>query len=93
MILTSPIWPLIYSSTDSTDTFFSLHFSLIEKGKSFPKSETLVKMVNIFGCNTKDLFDFEPIENVENLKEKLESLINELPEEKLKVLYIVGKNI
>lgn len=67
--------------------------SLIEKGKSFPKSETLVKMVNIFGCNTKDLFDFEPIENVENLKEKLESLINELPEEKLKVLYIVGKNI
>ena len=67
--------------------------SLIEKGKSFPKSETLVKMVNVFNCNTKDLFDFEPIENIENLKLKLEDLINELPEEKLKILYLIGKNI
>ena len=41
----------------------------------------------------KDLFDFEPIENVANLKDELLKVMDKLPEEKLKTLYIIAKNI
>ena len=41
----------------------------------------------------KDLFDFEPIENVENLKNEIATLVERLPEDKLKTLYLIGKNL
>ena len=41
----------------------------------------------------KDLFDFEPIENVENLKTEIATLVERLPEDKLKILYLIGKNL
>ena len=67
--------------------------SLIENGTSFPTPETLVKMANVFNCSLKDLFDFEPMESIENIQFELQKIINYLPEEKLKTLYIIGKNL
>ena len=67
--------------------------SLIEVGKSFPNTETIVNMACVFDCNFKDLFDFETVQNIKNLKKELLNLIDKLPEEKLKTLYLIGKNI
>lgn len=67
--------------------------SLIEIGKCFPKPETLSSIVNFFKCSIRDLFDFEPLENVKDLKKEISNIIKMLPEEKLKMLYIIGKNI
>ena len=67
--------------------------SLIENGTSFPTPATLVKMSKIFNCSLKDLFDFEPFESIENIQFELQKIINYLPEEKLKILYLIGKNL
>ncbi len=67
--------------------------SLIELGSSFPNPETLTNMIKVFNCSMKDLFDFEPIENVENLKNEIATLVERLPEDKLKTLYLIGKNL
>ena len=67
--------------------------SLIELGKSFPNTETLVNITKVFECTVKDLFDFDGIQNIEALRDELLKLIEKLPEEKLKTLYMVGKNI
>lgn len=67
--------------------------SLIELGKSFPKPDTLSNIANVFNCSMSDLFDFEPISNILDLKKELLKVIENLPEEKLKSLYIIGKNI
>lgn len=67
--------------------------SLIELGESFPSPQTLGNIVSVFNCSMKDLFDFEPIENVANLKDELLKVMDKLPEEKLKTLYIIAKNI
>ncbi len=67
--------------------------SLIELGKSFPKPLTLSKISEICNCNISDLFNFEPVINIDKLKVEMFKLIDTLPEDKLKTLYIVGKNI
>ena len=67
--------------------------SLIELGKSYPNPETLSNIATSLNCSLKDLFDFEPITNIENLKNELCRIIETMPEDKLKTLYIVGKNI
>ena len=41
----------------------------------------------------KDLFDFEPVDNITNLKEELLKLIEDSSEEKLKTIYIIAKNL
>lgn len=67
--------------------------SLIEKGLSFPNPYTLIKMTEVFNCSIKDLFDFEIIEASKNIRKELQNIISYLPDEKLKVLYIVSKNL
>ena len=67
--------------------------SLIENGSCFPSPEVLVKMAEIFHCSLQDLFDFDPIENTENIKLKLFDIVNNLPNDKLKAFYIIGKNL
>lgn len=65
--------------------------SLIELGSSFPSPEAFTKIANVFSCSIKDLFDFEPIINIENLKCELLNLTEKLSEEKLKTLYLIAK--
>lgn len=67
--------------------------SLIELGSSFPNPEALIHIAKVFNCSIKDLFDFEPIINIENLKDELSKLTNKLSEDKLKTLYLIAKNL
>lgn len=67
--------------------------SLIELGSSFPNPEALINIAKVFNCSIKDLFDFEPIINIENLKDELSKLTNKLSEDKLKTLYLIAKNL
>ena len=67
--------------------------SLIELGKSFPNPETLLNIAKVFNCDIKELFDFELLKENKNIKEDLTNLIESLPEDKLKLLYLIAKNI
>ena len=67
--------------------------SLIENGASFPTPETIVKIANLFECQISDLFNFDAVEETKNIKKELEKIICVLPEEKLKTLYVIGKNL
>lgn len=67
--------------------------SLIELGKSFPSIKTLINISNVLNCSLGDLFNLEPCENIKNIKKELLNSINNLPDEKLKILYAVFKNI
>ena len=67
--------------------------SLIELGESFPSPQTLINMTSVFNCNMRDLFDFEHVQDINNLKIELRKLVEILPEDKLKTLYLIGKNL
>ena len=67
--------------------------SLIELGKSFPSPKTISKIASFLNCPVSDLFDFKLIKETKITKSKLSGLIENLPEEKLKILYIIAKNI
>ena len=68
------------------------NLSNIECGISFP-SKSLLQIAEAFDISLKDLFDFEPIINIENLKDELSKLTNKLSEDKLKTLYLIAKNL
>lgn len=67
--------------------------SLIELGSSFPNPITLTNISKALNCSMKDLFDFEPVDSIANLKEELFDLIETSSEEKLKTIYIIAKNL
>ena len=67
--------------------------SLIEIGESFPNPITLTNISKALNCSMKDLFDFEPVDSIANLKEELFDLIETSSEEKLKTIYIIAKNL
>lgn len=67
--------------------------SLIEPGKSFLNPETLLNIAEVFNCDIKELFDFELLKENKNIKEGLTNLIESLPSDKLKLLYLIAKNI
>lgn len=67
--------------------------SFIEKGKCFPSPETLANISNVFSCSMKDLFDFESVEDINHVKLELNNMLQNYSEEKLKTLYLIGKNL
>lgn len=68
--------------------------SLIEVGNCFPSCVTILRLAEVFNCSVNDLFDFELIDdNMGTIKEKLFALVHNLPDEKLRTLYVIGKNI
>ena len=67
--------------------------SLIEIGNSFPNPETLTNITTAFKCSMKDLFDFEPIQNIKMIKKQTHDLVDSLSEEKLKIIYMIVKNL
>lgn len=67
--------------------------SLIEIGSSYPSPETVVKISQTLNCSVSELFDFELVETTLNIKEKMLKMLENLPEDKLRVLYLIGKNI
>ena len=67
--------------------------SLIEVGNCFPSCVTILRLAEVFGCSVNDLFDFDPMDETVNTREKLSEMIQNLPEEKIKTLYVIAKNI
>ena len=67
--------------------------SLIEIGTCFPSCVTILRLAEVFDCSVNDLFDFELIDDNRTFKEKLFALVQNLPEEKIKTLYMIGKHI
>ena len=71
--------------------------SLIELGKSFPSPKTLSNIVKIADCKMSDLFDFEIFKSKNEIRDELKKnlmvAVNTFSVEKLKVLYIISKNI
>jgi len=67
--------------------------SLIELGLSFPNPVTLSNIVKALNCSVKDLFDFEGMENIADIKSEILKIVSSMPDDKLKILYIVGKNL
>ena len=48
----------------------------IEKGETFPRVQTLEKILETFDITTQELFKYEHLENVEKLKEKIIQKLN-----------------
>lgn len=67
--------------------------SLIENGVCFPTPEILIKMSDIFNCKIRDLFDFDTIDDIKNVKLNIYEIISNLTEEKLRIVYSILKNI
>ena len=67
--------------------------SMIERGLSFPKLQTLNKLANIFKCNIQDLFDYSHLQSQEILKTELKKIIDDYNSEKIRTLYLIAKNL
>ncbi len=49
----------------------------IENGISYPKPENLEKICEVLDVKAKDLFSFEHIQNITDIKNELQKIINE----------------
>lgn len=67
--------------------------SLIEVVSSFPNPETLANITNVLNCSMKDLFDFEPQENIMFIKKELHNIIESVPDEKLRTIYYISQKL
>lgn len=67
--------------------------SMIERGLSFPKLSTLNKLSYVFNCHIQDLFDNDYLQSEKLLKEKLKIFIDTSDYEKIKILYLIAKNL
>lgn len=67
------------------------HMSRIELGKSFSSLDTLEAIAKTFQVDLKDLFDFSHLEPRGNYKEKLDDLLNEANDDKVKLIYKMAK--
>lgn len=55
----------------------------IEGGNSFPTVKTLNRICSVFGCKLKDLFDYEHLENTNDLRKELTAKIEGIDEKYL----------
>ena len=67
--------------------------SLIEVGSSFPNPETLVNITSVLNCSMKDLFDFEPHEDMMFIKKQLHNIVESAPDEKLRTIYYISQKL
>jgi transcriptional regulator with XRE-family HTH domain len=67
------------------------HMSRIELGKSFSSLDTLEAIAKTFRVDLKDLFDFSHLEPRGNYKEKLNDLLNDANDDKVKLIYKMAK--
>ena len=52
------------------------HYSRIETGYSYPRSENIDKICEVLGVLPKDLFDFEHHKEIEQIKQELHKIID-----------------
>ena len=54
------------------------HVSFIESGNSFPSAALITKIAEKFDIPPKNLFDFEPYPSIEQLKQNIIYMVNNL---------------
>lgn len=69
------------------------HLSRIENGRNFPSMETIEKLVMNLNITFQDLFQFGHFENRINLIKSITDDLEKLPDEKLRFLYKVIKEM
>ncbi len=67
--------------------------ALIETGKSFPMLSTMIKLANVFNCNVNDFFEFNIIDNQDEIKKQLISILDNCNKEQLEKIYSISKII
>ena len=65
-------------------------FGKIETGNSFPSTETLEKIINVFEISPVELFDFEHLQSKDSLKDLIFDMVNSNPD-KVQDIYKVVK--
>ncbi len=65
----------------------------IERGNQRPNDENLEKIAKILNVKIKDLFDFEHILTIEDLKQKVLSKIDNLSQKELEYIYKTLENL
>lgn len=63
------------------------HISCIESGKNFPSSELLERFSKVFNIEIKKLFEFSYLQEPEDVKKEIISMLDELKEEELILAY------
>lgn len=64
----------------------------IETGNSFPSTETLEKIINVFEISPVELFDFEHLQSKDSLKDLIFDMVNSNPD-KVQDIYKVVKSL
>ena len=67
--------------------------SMIERGLSFPKLQTLNKIAYVFNCDIQNLFENEHLQSDTVLKNQLKTIIDNSNPEKTRTLYLIAKNL
>lgn len=62
----------------------------IETGNSFPSTETMEKIINVFEISPVELFDFEHLQSKDSLKDLIFDMVNSNPD-KVQDIYKVVK--
>ncbi len=62
----------------------------IETGNSFPSTETMEKIINVFEISPVELFDFEHFQSKDSLKDLIFDMVNSNPD-KVQDIYKVVK--
>ena len=66
--------------------------SVIESGKNFPSPKLIYKLAVALKVETKDLIDFNHLQEEKNLKTEIISMVNKLSKENLSILYKITKS-
>jgi transcriptional regulator with XRE-family HTH domain len=64
----------------------------IETGKSFPSVETLEKLVLALNTTNPELFNFEHLQNNQDLKKEIDKLLEQNPD-KIQIIYKIIKAV
>lgn len=68
------------------------HISCIESGKNFPSSDLIARLASALLVEPKDLFEFYHLDNPENLKKGIISMLSSLDEKELAFVYKFIRN-
>ena len=66
--------------------------SVIESGKNFPSPKLIYKLAQALKVETKDLFDFNHLQETKNLKAEIISMVNKMEQDSLSILYKIVKS-
>ena len=67
--------------------------SVIESGRNFPTLGTLEKIAKVLDVNLSDFFDYDYIEDIDDIKASTEDIISKMDDKQLRQLFKYVKSI